>query len=139
MRSINGLLKVVDAIRSEKISCLTPMKKIIAISVSVACCAGFLVFKDHASPDRSQPKTVNASKTNPDYGQVLSVNESWGFTVIDCKDNFVPEIDGQCRVMREDSVVARAQIVALDNGKIIAELDSDAVEVIEPGDLVCFN
>jgi len=29
--------------------------------------------------------------------------------------------------------------VALDNGKIIAELDPDFVEVIETGDLVCFN
>ncbi|MDA7868187.1 hypothetical protein N9C66_05285 [Akkermansiaceae bacterium] len=111
----------------------------IAVSISVVCGTGFLRVKDHASPDCSQREAVNAQKANPDYGHVLSVNECWGFALIDYKDNFVPEIDGQCRVMREDSVVARVQIVVLDNGKIIAELDSDAVEVIEPGDLVCFN
>jgi len=85
----------------------------IAVSIFVVCGTGFLPLKDHASPDCSQREAVNAQKANPD--------------------------DGQCRAMREDSVLARAQIVAFDNGKIIAELDPDFVEVIETGDLVCFN
>ncbi|MDB4438114.1 hypothetical protein N9195_00840 [bacterium] len=115
------------------------MKKIIAILIPVACYAGLFLFQEEASSDPSQREAVNTSMPHPEHGQVVSVNESWGFAVIDHKDDFVPKIEGQCQVLRGDSVVAKAQIVALDHGKIIAEVVSASVEHIEPGDLVSFN
>ncbi|MEN8784580.1 MAG: hypothetical protein ABF379_09470 [Akkermansiaceae bacterium] len=41
--------------------------------------------------------------------------------------------------MRGDSVVARARIMALDKGTVIAKVGPNSLELIEPGDLVSFD